>query len=463
MRKRLLSIVLSVVVIMATPLTASADAVWGNDFFDRNKDRTEPIGEGNNRSKRFCVNSPAGFVVPKLEPGSDKVINSYRSIQYGGGTVHLLINGDIVSIVATYLHNGEYWGVLDFSHDYTRPGWIKMDELLLLYEKYDFEEENKDAFYEYTGSYRTVINAKRVVLWTWPGSDREKTVYGESWGRADYDPSRFADVDYAYRDRNGRVWGKTTWTRDWVCLSDPENSDIPAFNPAPPSKKWTPDGTFDWSVAVPVTVWPPTSYSKLFVGNKPADASMWRHFVNVFFQQHEEDMIKQERTRFLVNEPDGTSVVRAEPVLTGEVLTHWYCGPLKYPNGTEVFIDYACFHNGEYWGLVANAPPIAPTNYPPGWVPMENLLAIFTNADFIDTHRDKLYRHSGELMVILRGAAEKLDDFTYIILWEWPGSEVEKNLVKIHTSRFSAVANALVKNNTSDIAYIDEAGREWPP
>ena len=42
----------------------------------------------------------------------------------------------------------------------------------------------------------------------------------------------------------------------WVCLTDPENSDIPAFNPAPRPIRWQPDGILDWSLA-DADDWPP--------------------------------------------------------------------------------------------------------------------------------------------------------------------------------------------------------------
>jgi hypothetical protein len=47
-----------------------------------------------------------------------------------------------------------------------------------------------------------------------------------------------------YTDPQGRVWGFIGYLYGhrniWVCLSDPLNSDIPAFNPAPPPTPWEP-------------------------------------------------------------------------------------------------------------------------------------------------------------------------------------------------------------------------------
>ena len=42
-----------------------------------------------------------------------------------------------------------------------------------------------------------------------------------------------------------------------MCLSDPENSDIESFFPAPLAKKWSPDGEYDWSVTEDNPIYPP--------------------------------------------------------------------------------------------------------------------------------------------------------------------------------------------------------------
>jgi len=135
------------------------------------------------------------------------------------------------------------------AHNYEHPGWVPMDEVFLIFEREDFEKIHKQEFYEYTGSYDAVLSASRLVLWQWPGSDREKIIIDDKGASK---ISSFAYVHYAYRDSEGREWGKTR-EDSWICLSDPDNSNIPAFYPAPDAKKWSPGRNNDW-----ITIWLPT-------------------------------------------------------------------------------------------------------------------------------------------------------------------------------------------------------------
>jgi len=67
----------------------------------------------------------------------------------------------------------------------------------------------------------------------------------------------FKDVDAdtahvypAYKDTEGREWGYIPYfcgsRHIWICLSDPVNRDIPAFNPAPEPILWSPNAAPDW-------------------------------------------------------------------------------------------------------------------------------------------------------------------------------------------------------------------------
>ena len=234
------------VFLLISPLGAYADVVIGNEFFYENIDRTEKI------NARFTVNSPQGYIIPKEEPGSEKGIPTglgYRSgwggedIEEQNGPVYIFQNGEIVIIEATFRYNGEYWGVMSPSHLYQPPGWVPMNELLLMYDPSDFERENQSNFYPYTGSYDAVLSANKLVLWEWPGSDRERRVIENK-----ETISKFTHVLYAYKDRDRREWGKTTYMGGWICLSDPENNEIPAFYPDLGPRKWVPEDNDERSI-----------------------------------------------------------------------------------------------------------------------------------------------------------------------------------------------------------------------
>ena len=245
--------------LLASPIAVYADVVIGNDFLYKNENKAEQIGE-RHYGKEFVINSPSGYVIPKEEPGSEQGVStaySYKGTSPGGrddkpytfeGDFFIFKNGEIITITHTYLHKGKYWGVMSYSHTYQPPGWIPIDELLVTYDRQDFETLNKDYFYTYTGGYEAVLNAKKLVEWEWPGSDKEKRIV-ESY------IAERANVLYAYKDRDGREWGKAKYSERWICLRDPENNKIPSFYPALQPTRWSPDGIYDWSAET--AIYPP--------------------------------------------------------------------------------------------------------------------------------------------------------------------------------------------------------------
>jgi len=124
-----------------------------------------------------------------------------------------------------------------------------------MYLRQDFEAENRGAFYPYSGSYDALFAADRLVLWQWPGSDREKRVLDK--GNITI---HSVNATHAYTDDEGREWGYVRieykyddweWVgrfheESWVCFSEPTNSRIPSFNPAPAPLRWSPGGNYEW-------------------------------------------------------------------------------------------------------------------------------------------------------------------------------------------------------------------------
>jgi len=160
-----------------------------------------------------------------------------------------------------------------------------MDQLLVMYTCDDYNYEHKDEFYEYTGSYDAALTAEKLVVWEWPGSDRAKRIldYGSWIGEnVNVRSNTFSDngflvegicADYAYRDEAGREWGYVTITytysswkkssyigdksasmKAWVCLSDPQNSNIASFFPAPAPTEWVPNGSAEFTSKHSITI-----------------------------------------------------------------------------------------------------------------------------------------------------------------------------------------------------------------
>ena len=203
----------------------------------------------------FFANGESGSVSVKDAPNSNT-------------EVAVIENNEAYFISYTSNYQGEIWGALIHTNDRTHTptndrrrrlnpqviGWVPMNQLLLRYDRISFVEEHEDEFYPFTGSYEALKTAEEIVLWTWPGSgvirhigifDVEKIVSVSSF-------ARFFLMRRAFMDEQGREWvffdrfrfpGRSYFHSDvWINLSDPSNTDIPAFNPPRPVA-WQPAGT----------------------------------------------------------------------------------------------------------------------------------------------------------------------------------------------------------------------------
>ena len=234
MIKRAFLILFVVIILLVLSPVAYADVVFSNDFFDLNQNKTEPV------NREFCVNGADGYVYSREAPGSRKEVNRYA-------------NGSVISISAVYNHRGKYWGITPTGHGPV-PDWFPMDELLTYYSSADFETGHKDELYDYTGDFDSLRGMEDFYIWQWPGSDREKIHYFvDEYSGFDYEYALRAR--HAFTDEKGRQWVYVViWegfsgglshsgsTEGWICLSDMDNDQIPAFNPAPEPAKWIPPG-----------------------------------------------------------------------------------------------------------------------------------------------------------------------------------------------------------------------------
>jgi len=182
-----------------------------NDFYDRHRNQIIRLDRG------FSANGAGGFASVLKEPGRKNVVGKLQ-------------NGEVTDVQYSCLYNGDFWG---FTLEYS--GWIKMDQLLVLYDYVAFGEDHFDEFYSYSGDYAGIKEARSAIAWPWPGADEPL------WTFEDLNADSFS-VAYAYKDSESREWGFVTYlygSRNiWFCLSDPQNRDIPAFNPAPEPGVW---------------------------------------------------------------------------------------------------------------------------------------------------------------------------------------------------------------------------------
>lgn len=235
MKKRCIAIVLLPVLfaLLISTLAAYADIYIGprglraNNFYRRNENKCVPL------YRSFYMNGKSGSVSVTENPGS-------------GRETAVIENGEKLVIMFTYNHNGKLWGGTEGSRKHRITGWVPMDQLMLEYDDISFTEEHKNEFYPYTGDYEALKKVKEVVPWSWPGAGTKVENFR---GFIVFSFNiEFSDV---YKDEQGRKWGKMTIPqthpylysdRDqviWICISDPENNQIPAFNP-PRKIKWKP-------------------------------------------------------------------------------------------------------------------------------------------------------------------------------------------------------------------------------
>jgi len=224
MKKIIITLMLAGLIIVPA-FSAYADLVAepDNDFYNRNRHYIVQL----NRS--FYVNASSGFAIMKKAPGER-------------GEIARIENGKTIYLRYSCLYNGDFWGLTtvypESEQGRASDGWIRIDDLLVLYDYIAFDEEHFDEFYNYEGDFEELKSAGAAVLWPWPGAE------APLWKLEELDAEYF-QVLFAYTDEAEREWGFVTYlygSRNiWICLSDPINPEIPAFNPAPPPMKWSSD------------------------------------------------------------------------------------------------------------------------------------------------------------------------------------------------------------------------------
>jgi len=199
-------------------LGAYADAIIDpdNDFHTRHASKAVYLG------RSFVANGEDGHVAIKYEPGSKDDIASLK-------------NGEVAYMQYSCLYDGDFWG---FTYEYS--GWMKLDQMLVLYDYVAFAEDHWDEFYSYNGDYTEIKKTQALIAWPWPGAD------APLWTVENIATTNFY-VSHAYKDIQGREWGFVAYlygSRNiWVCLSEPLNRNLPAFNPAPEPDIWVSETT----------------------------------------------------------------------------------------------------------------------------------------------------------------------------------------------------------------------------
>lgn len=206
--------VVLVVCLLVIPFsTAYADVVVEpeNNFYKQHRSELVLLG------RHFVVAGEGESVSVKEEPDAPSDKGQLQS-------------GEVVYLNESILYNGSYWG---FIEEY--EGWVMIDELEVIYDYITFSEEHEGEFYQYEGELPKLAMTRAALAWTWPGSGEYKYLI------EDLDPESFS-VYHAYTDAEGQEWGFIGnyhgYDNFWICIDDPMNRDIPAFNPASKPAGW---------------------------------------------------------------------------------------------------------------------------------------------------------------------------------------------------------------------------------
>jgi hypothetical protein len=212
------SLLLLILCLSLTP-AAFADVIINpvNDFFEEHYEECQFLG------RYFYVNSKDGGVSVRQAPDSDRVFT-------------WLANGTVALIQYTYGEGSEAWGAMIFGDWDGGDGWIPMEELALKYDQRSFVEEHEAEIYDYSGDSYSELGDGDVVFYTWPGSG-EVAMTLEAEMRGGESDSSMLRADKAYIDGEGREWLQFPYVyasrNNWVCLAEPGNASIPAFNAGP--------------------------------------------------------------------------------------------------------------------------------------------------------------------------------------------------------------------------------------
>lgn len=219
--KRMLACLTALACVLALTVPALADVIWtpDDDFFKAHQSECRQEG------RDYYIDSRDGYVDLFSSPVSEKTVAQAK-------------NGAEVSVGFTYERGGVKWGVVSYNAGKNQKdwlewdkksgvGWVKMSDLLLVYDEQSFEAEHGKEFTKYDGSFGKLCSStgQRVIIWSYPGSgviSADLKTLNQAYGALK--PSAM------WMDANGQVWGKIDYymaVRGWVCLSDPADENLP--------------------------------------------------------------------------------------------------------------------------------------------------------------------------------------------------------------------------------------------
>lgn len=210
---------------------AQADVIWEPEdpFYMEKSWDEDRRDEFVHQDRNYFVNQEQGYLYVVDDPENQNITDG-------------LENGTLVYVSFTYTDSdGVNWGVIqyqrtadgDVTPNYGAPGedgaevmtgWIRMEDVSLVYDSEAFMEEHRDELELASGQEKVNLEeGEEMQCWTYPGS-------GSTSGTIPSVDDNL-HVDYLYTDQDGREWGHIVYyygVRDvWISLTDPTATDLP--------------------------------------------------------------------------------------------------------------------------------------------------------------------------------------------------------------------------------------------
>ena len=205
MKRKLLSLLLTLTAVVALSVPALADVIWEptNSFYESHS------GQCDYENRAYLLGGYEGEVALRSSPQNGYIVKQVENGKRG--------------VVQFIWHGGEMdWGYLYGIEGEETEGWAPMDDLSLIYDSQQFMEDHAQELVEGAAA---EVTFSQAVLYDYPGGP---TAYVLEESK-EYQP--FSEIfTTLYTDENGLRWGYVGYymghRERWACLDDPMNEHL---------------------------------------------------------------------------------------------------------------------------------------------------------------------------------------------------------------------------------------------